>query len=148
MEPRDWLLLYIALKTDKDTPPPTSDPVRIMKGMFLFQEENPLPQGQNYMFVPYSYGPCAFDIYTDLAALSDEALIAREFRPGVTWPIYRITKGGTHKAREVLTRAPKDFAISLRDKKKLVHGMGFLELLKYVYSRYPAQAVNSVLQPR
>src|SRR5260370_38775420 len=78
---RDWLLVVLASAPTGPTAPiqpavasPVLDPIRVMKGMFLFQNEDapdavsPLPAAP-YEFEAYAYGPFTAAIYHDLNEL-------------------------------------------------------------------------------
>ena len=87
MVKRDWLLLYLALPSTPNGDVLPIDPIRIMKGMFLFAMEEPVGPEERYKFVAYSYGQCSFKIYRELDGLEQDGYIHSSALPGRTWPI-------------------------------------------------------------
>ncbi|MBI4234199.1 MAG: hypothetical protein HY686_07155 [Chloroflexi bacterium] len=144
MRPRDWLLLYMHLESPHQD---RLDPIRIMKGLFLFAQEGGLPSEETYQFVPYAYGPCSFDIYDDLRALQEEGLIEGQRPLGATWLRYHVTIRGNEKAATLLATAPPEKIKTLDSIKEQVMSKSFLGLLRFVYAKYPAFATSSVLNP-
>ena len=117
-------------------------PIQIMKGMFLLGKEMNL---QNfYEFKPYLYGPCSFEIYSDLSKLENKGLIDSIPTPK-GWNYYIITEKGKEIARELEKRLDKDLIEKILQIKEIVLSKGFLELLEFVYTKYPKYAVNSII---
>jgi 20S proteasome alpha/beta subunit len=78
------------------------DPIRIMKGLFLAQNEDPdgavvpIPNPP-YQFRPYAYGPFTAAVYADLDDLLRAGAVERETRPSRTYVRWRLTDAGrTH----------------------------------------------------
>lgn len=143
LEPRDWLLLLLALQ-DADFP---LDPVRMQKGMFLLSREAELDPDESYRFVAYDYGPFATEIYEDIEALVAEDLVTGEHVPGYTWRRYSTTPAGVARAHELVAELSPEQQEALRylhSAKRDVLKLGFQELLRYVYSRYPEFRERSV----
>ena len=69
----DWLLRFIAGTKHYDG---WVDRIRIMKGMFLFQEATGAVPELNYRFQPYDYGPFTPQIYRDIELLERAGHIA------------------------------------------------------------------------
>jgi uncharacterized protein YwgA len=141
----DWLLLLLAL-SDSSEP---LDPVRLQKGMFLLSRERGLPPLESYDFAAYDYGPFSAQIYRDLDRLYDTGLVERIQTPGYTWSRYRPTEAGTAEAQRLVDAMDGDqreSAVYLQELKRGVLAMGFRDLLKHVYSRYPEFSENSVFQ--
>ena len=147
MERQDWLLVYVAL------PPPTGaprdlDPIRIMKGMFLFWLEANKELPRFYDFEPYHYGPCSFDIYRDLDALEARGLIRRRQAAGQLWSYTEATASGVRRASELAKSGPAHLVRLLMEQKKLVLSLTFSSLLREVYRREPKFATRSIVSVR
>jgi uncharacterized protein YwgA len=141
MTPREWLLLYIALKGA----PQGLDPVRIQKGMFLFAHEGGVPADDVYDFGAHLYGPMSSDVYRDIESLEAEGLIRGEPVPGYTWKRYTATPPGVDVARNLLAEeAEPEAARKLFEIKTDVASKTFNTLLRDVYARYPDFATRSV----
>lgn len=135
---RDMLVAFIAAD------PRPVDPVRIMKGLFLFSKEAEAPERLTYNFQAYSYGPCSFDIYHDLDMLVDEGLIERQ-PTSARWPVYIASERGALRAEQIAT-SESDLAGKLREIRLQVQSLSFRALLSHVYSRYPKSAKNSIFR--
>jgi uncharacterized protein YwgA len=142
MTPRDWLLLYFALKGA----PSGLDPVRIQKGMFLLAMEGGLSAEETYDFAPYHYGPMSSTVYADLDALEAEGLIEGEEVSGYTWKRFRVTPAGLEAARELKHETDTAALRRLYDIKQKVSEQTFAALLRDVYAKYPEYASRSVFQ--
>jgi uncharacterized protein YwgA len=117
-------------------------PIQIMKSMFLLKQE--LKLSEFYEFKPYLYGPCSFEIYSDLLDLENKALI--DTIPTLSgWNYYRITKKGKDRAKELEKNLDERIINKILDIKERVLSKSFIELLKYVYETYPEYAKNSVI---
>jgi len=130
-------LIYLPIR-DK----PYMSPIQIMKAMFLIK------QGLNlqkfYDFEPYLYGPCSFEIYSDLLDLKNKGLIDTVPSPW-GWKYYRITAKGNIEAEKYIGEEDEEVKNKILEIKKLVVSKSFLELLRYVYKRYPEYAINSII---
>jgi DNA-binding PadR family transcriptional regulator len=115
-----------------------------MKALFLVKEELKLPGVEFYSFVPYLYGPCSFEVYSDLYALQREGLVVVE-QSVWGWKLYRLTKRGRAEAEKVINRLSPEVLSKLQEIAKLVSSKSFVELLQYIYDRYPEYARNSVI---
>lgn len=135
MEPLNFkqqIILNFLITDDKRQ----MSPLQIMKALFLYtQEEKPK---DFYEFVPYLYGPCSFDVYADLKSLESGGFI-------ITYPTYRGWSffGVTSEGEKHLIGDTKIIQ-KLDEIKKLILSKSFIELLKYVYSKYPKFAQNSI----
>ena len=111
-------------------------PIQIMKALFLYsQEEKP----QNfYIFKPYLYGPCSFEVYSDINKLFSNGLIV-ESPSYYSWNFYSISS----KGEDCLQRSVKKEEIEKI--KETVISKSFIGLLKYVYSKYPEYTNNSII---
>ncbi|MDO8750151.1 MAG: hypothetical protein Q7K03_03275 [Dehalococcoidia bacterium] len=143
MERKDWLLLYLAVPFTE--PPQPIDPIRIMKGMFLFAKKAGQPPVETYEFEPYMYGPCSFQIYRDKDELQLQGFLEPLLLPGQTWNLVRITSAGLSRAKQLAQVADKAALLHLETIKRQVMSLSFLDLLRTVYGEFPAYAVNSVV---
>lgn len=125
------------------------DPIRLMKGMFIFSMEAPetwLASYERYQFIPYSYGPYSRNVDDDLDQLVEHGYVRVTKIPGKTWNYYSLSKEGEAKARELGASLPADAAIYLRRVREFVLKLSFRKLLDTVYAKYPAYAVKSVFK--
>jgi hypothetical protein len=125
------------------------DPVRIMKGLFLFGQEAPsgwIPAEGRYDFEPYNYGPCSFDIYADLDALQRRGYIRTTAVAGRSWQYYSLTAAGVATLGEVVASMHPEALRYLGEIRQFVMKLPFRSLLQAVYQRYPDYAVNSVFR--
>jgi uncharacterized protein YwgA len=145
LEPRDWLLLLVALRGA----PEGLDPVRLQKGMFLLDIEGTLPQHECYAFRPYNFGPMSAGIYADVERLERDGLIERRTVPGKTWARARATPRGLERAAELLRvareRRPQDVRALAEIKRRTAH-QSLSALLRDVYEHYPEFATRSLFQ--
>lgn len=137
----DLLLLFIA---SPGGPHPT-DRIRIMKGLFLLtSDEGPQEIRGVYQFRPYNYGPFATGIYSDLERLEGEGLIrvVESAVPGRD--AYEATSQGEARALEVAASLQPRTVSAIKDTKRFVTSVSFLDLLRHVYEKHPEFAVKSV----
>lgn len=137
---KDILLVLLDMPTDDN---PLMSPIQIMKSMFLVKNE--LNLTDFYQFEPYLYGPCSFEIYTDLISLSEEKLI-EEIKTPFSWNYYKTTLKGKELSRKLATGIEKNILKKIQEIKKLVVCMNLIELLRYVYEKHPEFAVNSIIK--
>jgi uncharacterized protein YwgA len=111
-------------------------PLQIMKSLFIYaQHEKP----ENfYEFVPYLYGPCSFAVYSDLKLLENKGLIASH-PTSKGWSFFIITAEG----EKHLIKNP-EINLKLEKIKTFILSKSFISLLKYIYSKYPEYAINSI----
>jgi hypothetical protein len=156
LQRRDWLLTFLAatpagpgapLQTIEQSRP--LDPIRIMKGMFLFQNEDaagaasPLV-GAPYDFEPYAYGPFTAAVYHDLNELRVLGYVKAEPVLDRTYARWSVTPAGLAQAAAKFGEIPPQRLERLRHAKRVVSSHGFASLLRYVYSRHPEYATESV----
>jgi uncharacterized protein YwgA len=111
-------------------------PIQLMKAIFLYlQEEKPK---DFYEFSPYLYGPCSFDVYADLKLLEDNGFIT-SYPTYRGWSFFGITSEG-----EKHLMSDTKVIRKLDEIKKTILSKPFIELLKYVYSKYPEFTQNSI----
>ena len=142
MKRDEWLLLYVAMPIDGETP--ELDPVRIMKGMFLFTQEHPGLK-RLYGFAPYQYGPFSTDIYRDLDSLVGRGDIRARRVQGYSWSLYSPTTAGSKKLPRLTKDAGAEAVEDLKEVKGLVCSLRFAELLREVYRRYPRYAAKTAV---
>ncbi len=156
MQRRDWLLVFLAAAPTGPTAPiqppaasPVLDPIRVMKGMFLFQNEDapdavsPLPAAP-YEFEAYAYGPFTAAIYHDLNELRALGFVQSTPVLGRTYSRWSITESGAALAEAKVEEISPERLRRLRHAKQIVLSKGFSELLRYVYQRHPEYATESV----
>jgi hypothetical protein len=138
------LLLFLGADSLKSI-----DPIRIMKGLFVFTMEAPetwIALDERYQFVAYDYGPCSFEIYSDLDLLQSQGYVQSHELPGKSWCLYSLTSDGMIYAQN----AAKEFSEStnsyLAKIRQFVSQCGFRQLLEVIYRKYPSFAVNSVFK--
>lgn len=136
----DWLLLFLSRPSDSES----IDQIQIMKGMFLLSQEGPATLRPLFHFVPYNYGPFDIHVYDDLRLLQSNALITGEAVIGTNQVKYTLTQQGLEKASSLERAAVPSDLDKLSEIRKLVTSLSFLDLLRYVYKKYPDFAVNSV----
>ena len=134
MRREDWLLLVIG---------DTIEPIQIQKALFKFARETKVAKRETYSFSPYDWGPCSFEIYSDLGSLRDKGLI-EAFPSGRGWSKYRLTEAGKDGAKKMRSKARGTLADDLARIREWVTSRSFPQLLKDVYEQYPGYATNSL----
>jgi DNA-binding PadR family transcriptional regulator len=137
---KDILLVFIDLPVD-DAPKLVS-PIQIMKAMFLLKEETKIQDF--YEFIPYLYGPCSFEVYSDLISLKEENLI-EDVQSPFSWKYYKVTAKGNEVTNRLLKSFDNTLLQKLKEIKMFVLSKTFPELLRYVYEKYPAYAEKTVI---
>jgi uncharacterized protein YwgA len=125
------------------------DPIRIMKGLFVFAMETPpewLPEGSFYEFVPYYYGPYSPQIYSDLAYLETRGYLRSIENPGRSWKSYSLTNEGVEIAQSIAHSLDPRITEYLKQIRDFVTRVSFRQLLATVYKKYPEYATKSVFQ--
>jgi hypothetical protein len=145
LQPRDWLLLLVALRRIAEG----LDPIRVQKGMFLLAREGGLPAGEAYAFRPYNYGPMSDEVYVDLGRLVRAGLCERRAVRGYSWRRYATTGWGDARARALARHArhrTPDAVARLLEIEALLSRTTFAGLLEEVYRRYPEYTSRSVFR--
>jgi len=123
------------------------DPIRIVKGLFLFTME---AKWQNYEklynFVPYYYGPFSQDIYSDMDQLRQAGFLESIEIPGQQWCFHRLTPQGKEILQAIVGDFPADMIIYLKAIFAFVKSLNMHWLLKTIYIKYPKYAKNSVFR--
>lgn len=143
MQKQDWLLVYLSLPSKSETN--LIDPIRIMKGLFLFRMEFKDKLKDFYDYKPYLYGPCSFEIYNDLLGLQLKGLVDDYSQPLSRWSYYRLTEKGQEQASILIKNVSSELLARLKAIKIKVTSLSFLELLREIYKEYPEYAQNSVI---
>ncbi|MBI4480044.1 MAG: hypothetical protein HY651_08490 [Acidobacteria bacterium] len=141
--PQKLLLLFLAAKQAK------IDPIRIMKGQFILAKETPaawLPAEMRYEFVPYSFGPCSFQIYSDLDWLEHQNLITAAEVPDQSWKYYVTAAVGNQEVQRLRTDLGHELVNYIAEVRNFVDSLDFRSLLTAVYRKYPDYAVKSVFR--
>lgn len=94
---------------------------------------------------PYMYGPCSFDLYTELDAAQQEHLISQAPHPVAQWSAYHLTPAGAREAAAVQNASPPETVNLVRAIAEEVASHGFHALLRKVYSEAPDFASQTVL---
>lgn len=140
-EKREWLLALLHANNNE----PIESAVRLMKELFLIRKEIGEKQRMTdrdfYNFQPYLYGPCSFEVYKDIKRLASAGLIEVLRSPKSRWSIYRITKKGEEYIDGMVEHTPK----IIEEIKLKFNKMPFMELLRYVYNKYPQFTKKSVM---
>lgn len=142
MTAKTQLLLFLAAN------PVSTDPIRIMKGLFIFSravDEGKLPTTETFQFEPMNYGPCSLNVYAALDTLVREGLVRAEPVSGETWKRYCISSAGADRLRQEQNPGEQPFAEFLRKLRMWCDAQSFTTLLRAVYHAYPSFAINSVL---
>lgn len=137
----ELLILYLYLPSFGDKK--IIDPLRIMKGIFLICKE--IEEFKNlYMFEPYLYGPCSFEIYSDLRQLIVKGIVQEHTQEIHYWSLYSLTDSGEEIAKEIIQKIPKESLEKISDIKQTITKLTFIELLKFIYRKYPDYAKKSI----
>jgi uncharacterized protein YwgA len=125
------------------------DPIRIMKGMFLFSMEAPeawLARYERYQFIPYSYGPYSKGLHDSLDQLVEHGYIKVSKMAGKSWNYYYLSDKGKTETRELAKTLPPEAARYLQKVRDFVLRVDFRTLLDMVYKKYPDYATKSVFK--
>lgn len=125
----------------------TLDPIRIMKGLFLFSMEMPeqlLPSYERYDFIPYSFGPYSYDIDRDLDRLVEHGYVKISKKAGKSWNYYYLSEKGKREAQKLSSDMPPKAIAYLRKIRAFVLSVSFTKLLDTIYAKYPHFAAKSV----
>jgi hypothetical protein len=140
---RQQVLLSFLAASDEES---ALDPVRVMKGLFLIDQEAPrewLPVDARYVFEPYLYGPFSTDVYRDLDHLTGLGYAVLDLRTGRSWTV---TPSGRALATSTSNHLPAGLRTYIREVRTFVSSASFRDLLNAVYERYPHFATKSVFR--
>jgi len=133
---RDILLGFIAIPRGKTF----LSSVQIMLGLFLLKEKVGL-EGF-YDFRPYLYGPCSFEVYSDLDRLVRENLVLRI--PSYGFSLYGISSKGRSYFESISEGIDQDLLDAMGEIKEDISGEPVLMTLKKLCIKYPNFFVNSI----
>src|ERR1700694_2121808 len=125
------------------------DPIRIMKGLFIFSQEAPeawFRKSERYSFIAYAYGPYSRQVDADIDRLALRGYIQASQAPGKSWSYYTLSEAGKAIAKEVQSSIDPKAVTYLHQVREFVLGLTFRRLLDTIYARYPDYAVNSVFK--
>jgi hypothetical protein len=122
------------------------DRIRLMKSLFLLWHRSRRPEPWPFRFKPYMYGPCAFSLYSTLAELEAERLVARAGAGMSRWDAYHLTDAGRGAATVAAARLPGRTTAELKDISGWAASRSFRGLLDAVYAEAPDFATASVLR--
>ncbi len=138
MTKKDWVLLVL-----KQNP---MDRIHIMKSLFLIWHRSERKLSDYFYFEPYLYGPCSFEVYSELENLSDDGLIIQPPYQKSRWVHYYLTEKGK---RETVLAEKKASPILLKivdNIKQDISQLNFHDLLREIYQEAPDFAVNSMFK--
>lgn len=140
----DWVLLAIAGHPDDQAQ--WVDPVRVMKILFMTQQEL-APDGLDFRFGPYLYGPFTSEVYDSIASLAREGLVDTSPVAGRRWGVYKASAKGLSRLRELWARSSRaqDYLRAIR---QWALAQSFADLLRVVYAKYPEFATKTVFEDR
>lgn len=138
LQKRDWILLAL-----RRTP---LDRMHIMKTLFLIWHRSGRKITNYFEFIPYLYGPCSFEVYSEIEKLKGEGLIVQPPHPMPQWVNYYLTEKGKKSAEEITKRVPNNTLGFIEEISEEVSQLSFYELLKMVYKEAPDFAVNSMFR--
>lgn len=137
----ELLILYLYLPSFGDKK--ITNPIQVMKGIFLICKE--IEAFKNlYKFEPYLYGPCSFEIYFDLRQLIVKGIVQEHTQEIHYWSLYSLTGSGEEIAKEIIQKIPKESLEKISDIKKTITKLPFIELLRFIYRKYPDYAGKSI----
>lgn len=124
------------------------DPVRIMKGMFVFSKEAPgtwISTRERYKFKPYLYGPFSQDVYHDLDHLVNQGLVLMADVPDRSWKKYSLSPAGENLKSNLNESKLPEAIYFLNKTREWVSSLDFRALLSEIYKKYPKYASSSIL---
>ena len=96
-------------------------------------------------FHPYLYGPCSFELYSLLAAMSRDGFVVQPPHPVQQWAKYYLTNRGRHAAEEAAKTVPPCVFALLNGVVQEVAQLAFSDLLRKVYAEAPDFASRSLM---
>lgn len=135
-------LLYASNKQEVD------GRTRMQKLIFLIQQEFDTDPPGTYHYIPYDYGPFAKKLYEDLDYLEDRDFIKEKkdsTDEGKVKYRYELTEHGEHQLGNWPDEDLRRVLDMAEEIKTEFNDVNLLDLLDYVYTKYPAYAEESVL---
>lgn len=134
----DWILLVL-----KQAP---LDRIHIMKDLFLIWHRSGRKITDFFKFEPYLYGPCSFEVYSELETLQADGHVVQATHPIPKWVNYSLTEKGIMAASDAEKRATSKSLGFIKTVVQETSKMSFYELLQKVYTEAPDFAVNSMFR--
>ena len=133
-----FLLLYARGKSRRDNEAvPTA--THLQKEMFLLMRRSPFPEyKERYEFKPLWYGPFSRELSLDLNTLVNEGHVNRKGSISLTSNGFKIAS----RIWQITNNDGRMTAISIKEQ---FNRMTLDDILDYVYSHYPKQAMRSAL---
>lgn len=142
---------------------------RLDKLIFLLEQETSLCKYmKDFNFEPYNFGPYSAEVFDSLQALASAGLVKISSKHGEyldeadrfqvelqagddsdspkTTIVYSLTSEGKRVASELFKRLNNQEKEELTSIKKKFNSISLMELLKYVYEKYPRLTVKSVIK--
>lgn len=135
---KDWILL--ALNREP------LDRIHLMKALFLLWKRCKQNIPDYFLFEPYLYGPCSFEVYDLLQKLLGEGLILQPLVPRQKWSKYYLTPRGAAHAKAAEKRADPVLLARLREIVDSISNLSFYALLQKVYKEAPEFTTRTVLR--
>ena len=133
------LIELLAADGDSDSSKSIEGSLKVMKSLFLAQRNSGV---EVFDFVPYRLGPCSFAVYDEMEELEERNLVKVE-EDSHGDEIFELTEDGEEVASQIQGEIDDDLLNQIQEKKELVSGMSFEDLISYVYDKYPRMAKNS-----
>lgn len=124
---------------------------RLLKLIFLLNEESDLDEEDKYDFRKYDYGPFSKEILDDLEWLEESGAVDIDRKPtfgGSTRYDHELTETGEELV-EIITEIDQNTEVILEEAQAIVeehNSKSIRSLLEYVYEEYPEYTENSVYQ--
>lgn len=122
------------------------DRIRLMKTLFLVWHRSGRPADSPFDFIPYLYGPCAFDLYEVLKELEQEGLVIQPPHQTAKWAPYYLTDASKQAASEASMFVAASKVSAIQQTARWAAQQSFRSLLDTVYTEAPDYAVSSVLR--
>jgi uncharacterized protein YwgA len=150
------ILLYAPGKTG-NIGEPIVGRTRLMKLVFLLLKEGGLAEDveRATTFKPYKYGPFDPEVFDSIEALKELNIVEEKVEPqskiedemlediDETYDadtVYRLTPQGIAKVERIVRQLPADVLRRISNYKSIYGDKPLIEVLHYVYSKYPKYA--------
>lgn len=122
------------------------DRIRLMKTLFLVWYRGGRPSENTFNFIPYLYGPCAFELYRVLKELEQQGLVIQPSHQISKWTPYYLTESGKEASTEAAMIVDDAQTRAIQQTARWAAQQSFRSLLNAVYSEAPDYAVSSLLR--
>lgn len=133
-----WILLFL-----REHP---LDRMHLMKALFLLWYRSKRSIPEYFVFEPYLYGPCSFEVYSVLEDLLANGFVVQLPHPVQQWACYFLTDRGKREAEAAVSFADPATLAQVKQIANEVSNLGFSELLRKVYKEAPEFSCNSVFR--